>query len=334
MICAPTLKLRSVMLKKKRYSFYVYCIYLLLVVIFGGCATIEPWLMPLGENKRDELAQTYFTKGEEAVVRGDLSGAQRYWRVVLELKPEHVMARAALPWLKTSIEKKIEEYLAQAQSLTQDSSSIEQRKQAWILYLKVLALDANNTQAFEALRALEGYFALSKIRTKIKKEQLDVAEHSSGLLMRMKPKSQAIAHELEPEQDTDHHIKIVESPEAQIDEKNVDVIDHEYNKHFFAEQVKLFKFELVRDPDKAEYYLQEAMKRNINDDAKKRDIIAKNKLLLAEVFYKQGLVRYSADLDQAVVYWRKALEYNPGHRHASMQYRKASRILQALTQMK
>jgi tetratricopeptide (TPR) repeat protein len=292
---------------------------------------------PVLADPRIEKAQIFFDQG-------DLANALIQWKILNAKYPGNPAYRKQIIRTKKLIDKRSAEHLTTAKAAFNTGNY----QQAKFEFLKVLALNPQNNVPLPYLRDIE-HVQLATIQlVKLERMQQRKQEEAAS-----KTKLEASA-----------------ATEA-YDETQV-TSDQEEERYYLALGIDLFQhgdyegsaseFEKYLnsypEDQKAKNYLSQAYQELGNNFDRKGTLINALELYeksnalnpgqnaevtqkidaikkqLAEEYYQKGLRIYRTDIDQAIVYLRDALSYDPQHANARFHLNQAMRMLKRLKELK
>jgi len=100
--------------------------------------------------------------------------------------------------------------------------------------------------------------------------------------------------------------------------------------HFKLSQI----FESRGHLEPAIQHLEDGMKNSERITEQQQEKLLALKETISESFYVNGVKSYRKDINQAIVYWEKAIDYNPNHFKAKNRLSKATQIQKNLKKIK
>jgi tetratricopeptide (TPR) repeat protein len=295
--------------------------------LLAGCTTVPHLHVATPQTKSD--ANPLITKHQNRALtlmrEGSLAEAALQWEILALLEPDKQEYRRRLEETRALINKATSEHLRVAEKAMEQG----QTEQASLAYLKVLALNPFNQTAAQRLRALEQ----EKLRTGPLARAPRITL-STDTTPRTKPAPAAEANErrdldlgvmLHRQEDYLGSIRVLgkylQDYPADGLAKQYLAEAHVQRGHQLAQQGKkegaLASFEKAQSLDGP-------------DTPELGNQIRALKKTLAEEYYQQGLRAYQTDINKAIQYWQRSLQYDPNHLQAGLRLEQAKRMQQKL----
>lgn len=261
--------------------------------------------------------------------QGHLAEALLEWKILNLLRPDDNAVLYELKATKAAIDRRVGAHITAASEAANEGHA----DVAYIYYLKALALDPNNGEALDQLRAIEAKRVrdVQQRNTKVLLERRKIASQRSPAKDpakdRVETYAQVVTQQAIPEKN-----KHLESGVAFFKQADYASSIAELNEYY----------SLYPNNSVAKKYLAEAHLKVANSYQQKGDLLAalshlqkarlyhegekveldsaieQIKKQLADRYYEAGLRIYRGDVAKAIDYWKRSLSYNANHVKAKL----------------
>lgn len=260
---------------------------------------------------------------------GSLAEAALQWEILALLEPDKQEYRRRLDETRALINKATAEHLRAAEK----AMSQGQTEQASLAYLKALAVNPLNQAAAQRLRALEQ-----------EKPRTGQLAQTPRIAMSINPTSRAKpapTTETNERRDMDLGVMLYRQGDYRgsirvlgkyLQSYPADGLAKQYLAEAHAQQAR----QLIQQGRKEEALasFEKAQRLDEPGTLKLGNPIRALKKTFAEEYYQQGLRVYQADINKAIQYWQRSLQYDPDHVQAGLRLEQAQRIQQKLKAIK
>ncbi len=295
--------------------------------LLAGCSTVSPVRVttPQATSDAGALVAKRHDRALSLMRDGSLADAALQWEILVLLAPDKQEYRRRLDETHALISKATAEHLRAAEK----AMSQGQTEQASLAYLKALAVNPFNPTAAQRLRALE--------QEKLRTGQLARAPRIA-MSGNMTPRTKsAPTTETNERRDLDLGVMLhrqgdylgsIRMLSKYLQDYPADGLAKQYLAEAHAQQAR----QLIQQGRKEEALasFEKAQSLDEPDTLKLGNPIRALKKNFAEEYYQQGLRVYQTDINKAIQYWQRSLQYDPSHVQAGLRLEQAQRIQQKL----
>ena len=280
----------------------------------------------LNIKNRKALAQDYYKKR-------DFASALTQWKILRAIDPNNSEYKNRIRVMNVLIKRRAKIHVANGQ----DAMQRKDFAAAELLLLKALALDPWHPKALSMLKKIESNRVETKQQAKtrrLKKKQLAKLNKNQHAHEKHPDNSQ---EQLYLEMGMNLYRKGDWSGSIREIEKYLSNNEHDQRarntvakSHFKLSQV----FESRGHLEPAIQHLEDGMKNSERITEQQQEKLLALKETISENFYVNGVKSYRNNIEQAIVYWERAIVYNPNHFKAKNRLSKATQIQKNLKKIK
>ena len=280
----------------------------------------------LNIKNRKALANSFYKKH-------DYANSLTQWKILRTINPDNVEYQNRIRVLKVLIKRRSKIHLTNGR----DAIKRNDFKTAETSLLKVLALNPRHSKALTMLKKIEASRVENIQQTKtrrLKKKQLAKLNQDIESSQIVSSNSQ---EQFYLEMGLDLYQKGDWSGSIREIEKYLSINEHDQKaKNTVAKShFKLSRrFESRGHLEPAIQHLKDGMKYSERVTDEQIEKLASLKINLSENFYKNGVKTYRNDINQAILYWERAIDYNPNHFKAKNRLAKATQMQRNLSKIK
>jgi TolA-binding protein len=245
--------------------------------------------------------------------------AAAQWEILTLVAPDNAEYRDQLREAHSRISKGVQENLASAEDARQRGDVTAARE----AYLRALSLEPENSTAIERLRKLEQEAYRRRALTHVVHQPKDAA--ASRPVSAIEHRDVEFAVLLVRQADYNGSITALEK---YLKGAPKDDLARRYlaDAHFLLGRKRLEQ----GNKEDALVHLEAAKGTQEEEPAELQAQIETLRKAIAEDYYQKGVKVYRANLDEAIGYWQRTLQYEPAHPQASAKLQRARQMQQNL----
>ena len=236
------------------------------------------------------------------------------WEILTLLRPENPEYRTRLQDAKSRVAKGVEQYLTSAQNARDRGDA----QQAVLLYLKTLTLDPTNSTAITALQALEQEAQQRKLHSRVARVAL---YKDPGSVRTTEHRDLEFGVLLFHQGDYAGSIRTLA---RYVKAAPKDELGRRYLSDAYL-QLAQQRMEQGKS-EEALSSLESAQGLHEQQPPELKAKIESVRKLIAEDYYRRGMKVYRTDLNQAIVFWERSLQYDPLHSQARVRLQQARQM--------
>lgn len=314
---------------KFRYLLLLLCFFILLPACTNTKKPINQANIPvesLNIKNRIALANSLYKNH-------DYASALVQWKVLRTINPKNPEYKNRIRVLQALIKRRANFHIASGQ----DAMERKDFSAAELSLLKALAREPRHSTALSLLKKIEANRVETKQQAKtrrLKKKQLAKLSKAQQVHENHPDHSQ---EQLYLEMGLNLYRKGDWSGSIREIKKYLSINEHDQKakntvarSHFKLSQI----FESRGHLEPAIQHLEDGLKNSKQITEQQQEKLITLKEAISENFYVNGVKSYRNNIDQAIVYWEKAINYNPNHFKAKNRLSKATQIQKNLKKIK
>lgn len=289
----------------------------------GACVTLQqsaPRVATAKDVALDRFVSEHRRRARKLEANGSLAAALREWRYVSAAAPGDNTAHRKITRLERIIADRAEAYLGRADAAWRRN----RRREAHLLYLKVLALDGTNRRALERLREQERAVIMAG---QARKDDAALAEYRAHMSRHQAQERKKAAASKRP-----HYRKASTAAKTR---RNAGPKNHTSKSGVLREKIALARQIQARgDFRLALKKLESASDMPGAKEAGVGKMVTQLRKKIAAQLYAEGVKQMSSDINRAVELLTEAVRFDPEHLGAHRRLAQAKRMRDSLNSMK
>ena len=277
-------------------------------------------------NNRKVLANDYYKKN-------DYANSLTQWKILRTIQPDNVEFKNRIRVLEVLIKRRSKMHLNHGREAIKRNDY----KTAELSLLKALALNPRHTKALTLLKKIEAGRVenIQQAKTRrLKKKQLAKLHQDLDSYQTISNNTQEqfyleMGLSLFQKGDWSGSIREIEKY-LSINEHDQKAKNTVAKSHFKLSR----RFESRGHLEPAIQHLKDGMKHTKRVTEEQIEKLTELKITLSENFYINGVKTYRSDIKQAILYWERAIDYNPNHFKAKNRLAKANQMQKNLNKIK